>query len=106
MSTAAQEGRFALHILEELGRPARVCIHSDSSAARAVTARREVGRIKYLEVRDLWLQDLRREDKLRVVKVLSKSNPADLLTKWFSGENHPRLTSALWHWPSKIGEQA
>eukprot|EP00972_Heterocapsa_arctica_P049873 7336068-Heterocapsa_arctica.AAC.1 len=68
MVTAAQESQFAQHVLEKLGEKPNVVLHSDSSAARAIVARRGVGRLKHLAVRDLWLQDQLREGKLSVVK--------------------------------------
>eukprot|EP00972_Heterocapsa_arctica_P094649 13956463-Heterocapsa_arctica.AAC.1 len=40
MGTAAQEGQFLQHLLDELGHPAPLRVHSDSAAARAIVARR------------------------------------------------------------------
>eukprot|EP00972_Heterocapsa_arctica_P113435 16437112-Heterocapsa_arctica.AAC.1 len=68
MSVAVQEGQFAQHVLEELGEAPGLVVHTDSSAARAIVARRGVGRIKHLAVRELWLQDQLRDGKLSVLK--------------------------------------
>eukprot|EP00972_Heterocapsa_arctica_P056678 8366345-Heterocapsa_arctica.AAC.1 len=57
MTTAAQEAQFAKHVLSELDQIAHLKVYSDSSAARTIVARRGVGRLKHLEIRELWLQD-------------------------------------------------
>ena len=61
MGMAVQEGQFIQHILEEMGMPSELKLHSGSSAARAVVPRRGIGRMRHLAVRQLWLQDELRE---------------------------------------------
>eukprot|EP00972_Heterocapsa_arctica_P101757 14991995-Heterocapsa_arctica.AAC.1 len=68
MGTAVQESQFAEHVLDELGEKAKIVLRSDSSAARAIVARRGVKRLQHLAVRELWLQYKLREGKLSVVK--------------------------------------
>eukprot|EP00972_Heterocapsa_arctica_P027466 4037717-Heterocapsa_arctica.AAC.1 len=46
------------------GEKAPLRIHSDSSAARTIVARRGVGRLKHLAIRQLWLQDELREGRI------------------------------------------
>ena len=50
---------------------------TDSSAAKSFVARRGLGRMKHLEVRDLWLQGEVADGKVRVVKVKKDFNAAD-----------------------------
>ena len=95
MGMAVQEGKFIQNILEELGMPSELKVHSDSSAARATVARRGVGRMRHLAARHLWLQDELREGKLHVMKVTSEQNPADLMTKWFTTARHEALAAAV-----------
>eukprot|EP00972_Heterocapsa_arctica_P004560 678214-Heterocapsa_arctica.AAC.1 len=64
MTTAVQEGQFVKHVLDELGQATSLRVYSDSSAARAVIARRGVGRMKHLVVPDLWLQDQLRNGQI------------------------------------------
>eukprot|EP00972_Heterocapsa_arctica_P062715 9249858-Heterocapsa_arctica.AAC.1 len=49
MGVAVQEGQFLQHVLDELGRHAPLTFFSDSSAARAIIARRDVGRLKHVQ---------------------------------------------------------
>ena len=69
MGMAVQERQFIQHILEEMGIPSELKLHSGSSAARAVVARRGVGRMRHLAARQLWLQGELREGRLEVMKV-------------------------------------
>ncbi len=101
MGVAAQEGRFVANLLGEMGISVRLKLYSDSSAARAVVARRGVGRLKHLEVRQLWLQDAMRNDELTVSSIPSAENTADLFTKAFPRVRHEALAQAIglapWH---------
>ena len=56
-------------------------LFSDSSAAIGTIQRRGVGRMKHIEIRHLFLQELLRKKILTVSKIGTKQNPADLGTK-------------------------
>ena len=69
-----------------------VHLGTDSSAAKSFVCRRGLGKMKHLEIRDLWLQKEVREGKVEVYKVDGTENPADLMTKILSlGEISTRL---------------
>eukprot|EP00972_Heterocapsa_arctica_P005303 784980-Heterocapsa_arctica.AAC.1 len=57
-------------------------------------ARRGVGRLKHLQVRQLWLQD-QRDGRLTVERVGTLGNPADLFTKIFAAPRHCVLTDMM-----------
>eukprot|EP00972_Heterocapsa_arctica_P044372 6551776-Heterocapsa_arctica.AAC.1 len=57
MTTAVQEAQFAKHVLSELNQVAHQRIYPASSADRAIVARKGVGRLKHLEIGELWPQD-------------------------------------------------
>ena len=54
---------------------------TDSSAAKSFVNRRGLGRMRHLQIRDLWLQKEVRDGNLLVDKVAGTKNPADLMTK-------------------------
>ena len=54
---------------------------ADAEAARTTASRQGVGKIRHLEVRLLWLQDVVRSGIMSLSKVWTKTNPADTLTK-------------------------
>ena len=58
-----------------------VRLGTDSSAAKSFVSRRGLGRMRHLDIRDLWLQKEVGEGKVVVQKVLGTENPADLMTK-------------------------
>ena len=58
----------------------------DSSAARGVLWRTGVGRIRHLEVKTLWVQDLVAAGRLQVKAVPGTENVADIGTKVLTAE--------------------
>ena len=71
-------------MLCELGAPMEVVLWTDSSAAKSYSSQRGLGRIRHLEVKNLWLQEIVCRGRLRLCKVLGTENPADILTKFLS----------------------
>ena len=57
-------------------------LFTDSSAANSFVSRRVLGKMKHLEIRDLWLQREVGLGKVIVHKVDGPRNPADLMTKF------------------------
>ena len=58
-----------------------VHLGTDSSAAKSFVSRRGLGKMRHLEIRDLWLQKEVREGKVEISKIPGEENPADLMTK-------------------------
>ena len=83
MSEGASRGLGTKTALQELGVNLElVVIWTDSSAAKAHVSTRGLGRMRHLEVKDLWMQELVRDGRLRVAKIRGDRNPADVLTKY------------------------
>jgi len=59
----------------------KVKLHIDSSAAMGTIQRAGFGRMKHLQIRHLFLQDLLRMKVFSLHKISTKMNPADLGTK-------------------------
>eukprot|EP00972_Heterocapsa_arctica_P066463 9807568-Heterocapsa_arctica.AAC.1 len=57
-------------------------------SVRAGVAIRGAGRLKHLEVRELWLQDPMRNGEVAVKCVGTTDNPADLVKKHFGGPRY------------------
>ena len=58
-----------------------VHLGTDSSAAKSFVSRRGLGKMRHIEIRDLWLQKEVRDGKVEVSKIPGEQNPADLMTK-------------------------
>ena len=84
MIEAVIRGKGILNIMLEMGFliTERIQLFTDSSAAKSFVSRTGLGRMKHLEIRDLWLQREVGLGKVLVNKVEGPRNPADLLTKY------------------------
>ena len=77
---ASAEGLNIKQMFEELGVKMRLTIRGDASALTGMLTRKGSGRVKHLEVRQLWVQEKVKEKKLEYQKVPRAQNPADALT--------------------------
>ena len=68
---------------------------TDSSAAKSYASRRGAGRIRHVEVKQLWLQQAVAEGRVRLHKVLGTENPADVLTKYKGLRDYQKLLSGV-----------
>ena len=68
-------------MLEDRGVNITVRVSTDASAAKGITARRGAGKIRRIEVSQLWVQDKARKSEVIMRKVSTKENIADSLTK-------------------------
>ena len=59
-------------------------LKTDSEAAKSFVSRRGLGRMRHIEVRELWLQEEVRRASVVVKKVAGLENPADLMTKFLA----------------------
>ena len=83
MSEGASRGLGMKTILQELNvEMSLLVIWTDSAAAKAFVSTRGLGRMRHLEVKDLWMQELVRNGRMKILKVRGDRNPADVLTKY------------------------
>ena len=68
-------------LLEDLGVHVHIVVHTDASAAIGITKRRGVGKVRHIEVKELWIQDKVHSGEIDVRKVRSQENLAVVLTK-------------------------
>ena len=68
-------------MLSDFGVPVSVVVHTDSSAAKGIGSRRGLGKLRHIELAELWIQDLVSRGKISIVKIAGADNFADALTK-------------------------
>ena len=70
MVTGCAEGLGLQSLAEDLGWKTEVQLWTDSSAAKAISNRRGLGKLRHVELKWLWVQDVVKEGrvKLRTVK--------------------------------------
>ena len=70
------------HLLEQQGFEVEINIQTDASAALGAANCLGAGkRMKHLEIQELWIQQLVRNGVLRISKISTSENPADVVTK-------------------------
>ena len=84
----AQEALLVANLCEEIGLTPRVVVHSDSKSALDWLHKKGVGRLKHIELRQMWIQEAVMQKRLSMEFIQGADNIADLLTKTLSG---PRL---------------
>ena len=79
MIEAVIRAKGVLNVMREIGFTVseHVQLFTDSSAAKSFVTRRGLGKMKHLEIRDLWLQR-----EVGLGKVAGPRNPAELMTKF------------------------
>ena len=77
----AEEMLFARDVLMFFGCRVEASLHMDSAVARGICRREGVGKVKALEVRTLWLQQVIKAKTFTLKTVKSQDNCADLGTK-------------------------
>ena len=71
-------------VLRDFETNVKLTLKSDASAAIAIASRRGLGKVRHIEVCQLWLQEKVRSGEVKVVKVGTDENVADSLTKYVS----------------------
>ena len=77
-------------IMEDLGVRRGIRLKTDASAAKGISARKGLGKIRHLEVSQLWLQDKVATGEICIQKVDGTANKADALTKHVTREEMER----------------
>ena len=84
MIEAVIRGKGVVSIMTELGFNTndKTALFTDSSAAKSFVSRTGLGKMKHLELRDLWLQREVGLGRVLVYTVEGPRNPADLRIKY------------------------
>ena len=75
------QGLGARGIMIDLGVEVSVVLNTDASAARGIALRRGLGKVRHIELNQLWIQDRVGRGDIKVNKVGTHDNIADILTK-------------------------
>ena len=64
-----------------MGIEVQVVVQIDATAAEGMLQRRGLGKIRHIDVKELWLQEAVRHQRVKLEKIAGERNPADILTK-------------------------
>ena len=73
-------------IMRDLGVNLAMTIQTDASAAKGIASRRGLGRLRHIEVNQLWVQEKVSTGEITIKKIGTKDNLADALTKHVEAE--------------------
>jgi hypothetical protein len=82
-------------VYEVWGTSCPITLCTDSSAAKVVAVRRGCGKVRHLEVKQLYIQELPTSNRIRIEKVDGKTNKADCGTKPHSAAEYEKFRSLL-----------
>jgi len=71
----------------DLGLQLTIGVNTDASAALGIACRRGLGKVRHIEVDQLWIQDRVINGDIEVMKIHGKENIADILTKHVNAED-------------------
>ena len=76
------EGLGFQSLARDMGWDYAINVHSDATAALGIARRRGLGKVRHLDVTDLWIQEKVRAKAVTRHKVEGLKNPADILTMY------------------------
>ena len=97
MSKGAASALGLQSMLRDWRIESKIELYCDSSSARSFAQRRGLGKNRHIETRFLWLQERVAMKHLKVLKVKTTENPADVFTKALSAELRNKYCRELQH---------
>ena len=88
-SMGAVEGLNVQRLAASLGDELALELRTDASAARGVILRQGVGKVRHVQVKQLWLQENVAAGELSIAKIPRAENCADALTHPWSAHDLP-----------------
>ena len=90
LTTGVGEGMVTKHLLQELGHEVILMNHVDSQSAKVSAYKRELGRMKHVMLKYMYVQEVVEKSLTHLAYISTKQNKADLLTKCHTSEAHKR----------------
>ncbi len=81
MVKGSSAGMGVKQLMRDLGCDVDIEVNVDASAAKGIAMRRGLGKVRHIEVSQLWLQQKVANGERRIIKVDGLRNLADALTK-------------------------
>ena len=73
-------------ILKDLEINLAVAVSTNSSAAKGIANRRGLGKLRHIELSELWVQDQTAKGRITIYKIGGEENASDSLTKHSTSE--------------------
>ena len=83
-------------VLQDLGVKLPITLYTDSSAAKGIASRRGLGKVRHIELSELWLQDQVARGKVEVRRIRGEDNFSDSLTKHSNQDRDEQTMRGTW----------
>ena len=85
----------ALSLAKDFGVVMEGRLSTDSSAGKGIASRLGLGKVRHLDVEDLWVQQKVRDGSVQLLKVAGVDNPADIFTKYVASDLLVKMLAKL-----------
>ena len=92
MVTGTSNALGVAGVRADVGVVREITLYTDSSAAKGIASRRGLGKVRHIELCELWLQDQVARGRIVVNKICGDDNFSDSLTKHASTD---RITQTM-----------
>ena len=84
---AASEALGLINMYKDMNQDMAAEIFTDSNSAKGISQRRGCGKVKHLEARQLWIQEVVANKTIKIIKIPRAKNPSDAMTHhWLAVE--------------------
>ena len=90
MVKGAAQTKGLISMINDYGLKFDACVCSDASAAIGIVHRQGLGKTRHIQVQYLWMQAEIADGRMKVQKVRTDDNPADLMTKTLNQDTMSR----------------
>ena len=84
-------------VFRDMGVQHAIILYTDSSAAKGISSRRGLGKVRHIELNELWLQDQVARGRIAVRKMGGEDNFSDSLTKHSNPERIRQTMNGTLH---------
>ena len=95
MTKAASVATGIVSMAADFGEVWTVKLLGDSSAAMGIAYRQGLGKVRHLDVQQLWIQQKVLMKKIKLEKVAGTSNVADMMTKYLASDSMEKIVHEL-----------
>ena len=92
---AASQAMGVRNLLRDMGVEMGIEIRTDASVAKSIAMRRGAGKVRHIEVNQLWVQEKVAKGEIEIRKVGTEANVADILTKHVEREKLDRHLATM-----------
>ena len=68
-------------LMKDLNVEAHIKVMTDATTGKSIASRRGLGRVRHIDVSNLWIQEKVSTGEIELTKIKNTYNPSDILTK-------------------------